>query len=161
MKNKATAKTTYAPIYDRVRENTSEEVNMHIDRETEAHVYGFAARSKEEITQRIEELDQEWDMERLLETNAAILALFGLGMAAAQSKKWLILPGVVFSFFLQHAVQGWCPPVPAFRHLGVRTRQEIDREKYALKVLRGDFEGVSTALDTSIIPEVVMASVSR
>ncbi len=37
------------------------------------------------------------------------------------------------------AVQEWCPPVPVFRRLGVRTCQEIDEEKYALKILRGDF----------------------
>lgn len=83
-------------------------------------------------------------MERALETNASTLALFGLGMAAAHSRKWLVLPGVIFSFFLQHAVQGWCPPVPVFRRLGVRTCSEIGRERYALKVLRGDFEGIST-----------------
>jgi hypothetical protein len=33
--------------------------------------------------------------------------------------------------------------VPVFRRLGVRTRQEIEREKYALKALRGDFDGVA------------------
>ena len=51
-----------------------------------------------------------------------------------------MLPGIVLPFLFQHAVQGWCPPVPVLRRLGVRTREEIDREKYALKVLRGDFE---------------------
>jgi hypothetical protein len=30
--------------------------------------------------------------------------------------------------------------------MGVRTRAEIDREKYALKFLRGDFEGVNAAI---------------
>ena len=29
------------------------------------------------------------------------------------------------------------------RRLGVRTRKEIDREKYALKALRGDFADVA------------------
>ena len=29
------------------------------------------------------------------------------------------------------------------RRLGVRTREEIDRERYALKALAGDFEGVT------------------
>jgi len=48
----------------------------------------------------------------------------------------------VLSFLFQHAVQGWCPPVPVFRRMGVRTRKEIDREKYALKALRGDFDGL-------------------
>jgi hypothetical protein len=41
---------------------------------------------------------------------------------------------------VQHTVQGWCPPVPLFRALGFRTRKEIEREKYTLKILRGDFE---------------------
>ena len=82
-------------------------------------------------------------MERLLETNASALAGVGVGLAAATgSRKWLILPGIVLSFLFQHAVQGRCPPVPVFRRLGVRTREEIDRERYALKALRGDFRDV-------------------
>jgi hypothetical protein len=46
----------------------------------------------------------------------------------------------VFAFFAQHALQGWCPPVPVMRRLGVRTAREIERERYALKALRGDFD---------------------
>lgn len=125
---------------DRVRANTSEEVNRRIDLGIDAGVREYARRSPEDITRRIDELDREWDMERLLETNASALALTGLVLGVTHSKRWLIVPGVVMSFLLQHAVQGWCPPVPLFRRLGVRTREEIDREKYALKVLRGDFE---------------------
>jgi hypothetical protein len=44
--------------------------------------------------------------------------------------------------FLQHAVQGWCPPVPIFRRLGIRTQTKIDHERYALKVLRGDIKKI-------------------
>lgn len=83
-------------------------------------------------------------IERLLDMNASALAGVGVGLAVATgSRKWLILPGVVLSLLFQHAVQVWCPPVSVFRRLGVRTRKEIDREKYALKALRGDFEGVA------------------
>lgn len=124
---------------DRVRANTSAEVNRRIDREIESRVRDYGQRSGDEITRRIEELDREWDMERLLETNASVVAFTGLVLGVTHSKKWLIVPGIVLPFLFQHAVQGWCPPVPVFRRLGVRTREEIDREKYALKVLRGDF----------------------
>jgi hypothetical protein len=124
---------------DRVRANTSEETNRQIDRDIDARVREYAQRSPDDITRRIDELDREWDMERLLETNASALAFTGLVLGVAHSKKWLIVPGIVLPFLFQHAVQGWCPPVPVFRRLGVRTRKEIDREKYALKVLRGDF----------------------
>lgn len=125
---------------DRVRANTSQEVNRQIDDDSADRVHEYAKRSHDEITDRINELDREWDMERLLETNASALAFTGLVLGLTRSKKWLIVPGIVLPFLFQHAVQGWCPPVPVFRRFGVRTRKEIDREKYALKVLRGDFE---------------------
>ncbi|HEU4478437.1 MAG TPA: hypothetical protein VFR80_07955 [Pyrinomonadaceae bacterium] len=129
---------------DRVRANTSEEINRRIDQDSEARIREYSTRSRSDITRRIEELDREWDMERLLETNASAIAFTGLALGLTHSKKWLIVPGIVLPFLFQHAVQGWCPPVPVFRRLGVRTREEIDREKYALKVLRGDFERVQS-----------------
>lgn len=129
---------------DRVRANTDEEVNRQIDRDIDLRVREYAAGGPAEITRRIGELDREWDMERLLETNASAIAFTGLLLGVAHSKRWLIVPGIVLPFLFQHAVQGWCPPVPLFRRLGVRTRKEIDREKYALKVLRGDFDKVES-----------------
>lgn len=128
---------------DRVRANTSDEINARLDREMRARLDYYKTADNWEIEQRIEELEREWDIERVLEANAASLALAGLTLGVAHSKKWLFVPFVVGSFLLQHAVQGWCPPVPVFRRLGVRTRREIDEEKYALKVFRGDFDAVS------------------
>jgi hypothetical protein len=124
---------------DRVREHTSEEVNRSIDEQTELRIAEYAGQDRSELTRRINELEGEWDMERYLEMNASALAFTGLVLGATVNKRWLALPGVVLPFLFQHAVQGWCPPVPVFRRLGVRTRKEIEREKYALKVLRGDF----------------------
>jgi hypothetical protein len=137
---------------DRVRANTSEEINRRLDRELAARVRGYEEKSSGEISSRIDELDREWDMERWLETNASAIAFTGLVLGVTHSKKWLFLPGIVLPFLFQHAVQGWCPPVPVLRRLGVRTREEIDREKYALKVLRGDFEqsGPSPSADTAL-----------
>jgi hypothetical protein len=57
-------------------------------------------------------------------------------------RRLFLLPAIVAGFLLQHALQGWCPPVPLFRHLGFRTAAEIDEERYALKALRGDFRNV-------------------
>jgi hypothetical protein len=131
-----------AGIPDRVRESTDSKANEQIDRNTQACLQRFANASPEESTAHINELNREWDMERRLQANASILALSGVILGATVSKKWLVIPGIVFSFFLQHAIQGWCPPVPVFRRMGVRTAKEIDREKYALKALRGDFNSV-------------------
>ena len=129
---------------DRVRANTAIEINEKIDRQITETVRFYSGMSEDKITQRIHDLEREWDMERLLETNASALAFTGLVLGVIRNKKWLFLPGIVLPFLLQHAVQGWCPPVPLFRRLGVRTREEIEREKFALKALRGDFEEIDS-----------------
>lgn len=128
---------------DRVRAHTAPEVNRHIDEAAEDRVRQYAGASSDEIGRRIEELEREWDTERVLETNASALAFAGLVGAVVSDRKWLVLPAVVLPFLFLHAVQGWCPPLPILRRLGVRTRGEIDAEKYALKALRGDFQDVT------------------
>jgi hypothetical protein len=82
-------------------------------------------------------------VERVLGANAALLSLTGLVFGFA-NRKLLVVPAVVAGFLLLHALQGWSPPVPLFRRLGVRTQAEIEAERYALKALRGDFQGVDT-----------------
>jgi hypothetical protein len=124
---------------DRVRKNTAESVNRRIDEQIARDVAHYANGSGEQISRRIAELEREWDIERILEMNASALAFTGLALGLTHNKKWFIVPGIVLPFLFQHAVQGWCPPIPVLRRLGVRTREELDREKYALKALRGDF----------------------
>ena len=125
----------------RVAEQTTPEVNRRIRREMEERIAYFAARSHE-IGARLATLDREWDVERTLEANAATLAFAGVVLGAAADRRWLLLPAAVTAFLLQHATHGWCPPRPVLRRLGFRTRTEIDRERYALKALRGDFDGL-------------------
>ena len=55
-------------------------------------------------------------------------------------------------FMLQHALQGWCPPLPVLRRMGVRTAAEIHQEIIALRILRGDF------LERVEYPENALAS---
>src|SRR5437016_676120 len=100
----------------RVRSNTDESINQHIRAQTEKNVAYFSAHP-EQIEQRLHELDEEWDVERALETASSCISLFGLLMSIARGKRWLILPLAVQGFFLQHALQGWCPPLPALRRM--------------------------------------------
>ncbi len=130
------------PGGDRVRESTDPQVVERRDAETEAHVRRYRDASVAQLTRRIGEVERESDIERLLAVNASVLALTGLGAGTFVDRRFLAVPAVVLAFLLQHGVQGWCPPLPVFRRLGYRSRQEIDAEKYALKVLRGDFDAV-------------------
>ena len=117
---------------DHVREVSPESTNERIDREMRQNLRHYAKASPEDIRKRIAELDKEWDVERTLELNASAIAFTGVILAATVNKKWLILPGIVTAFLAQHAIQGWCPPLPVIRAFGIRTRKEIDQERYAL-----------------------------
>ena len=123
---------------ERVPAHTAEEINRQIQRQTDERVRRFAA-NPAGINYRLRELDEEWDIERVLEANAASIAFTGTVLAATVHKRWLMLPALVTGFLFQHAVQGWCPPVPILRRWGYRTAREIDEERVALKALRGDF----------------------
>jgi hypothetical protein len=129
---------------DRVRQHTAESVNQHIDDTIAVTVHEYASRSNVEINQRLGQLDREWDIERWLQVNASSLALIGVGLGIGVDKRWFALTTGVLGFLLLHATQGWCPPLPMLRRMGVRTRDEINRERFALKYLRGDFAGVRT-----------------
>jgi hypothetical protein len=131
---------------ERVTSQTDEQVNQQISRMTEANIAYFA-RHPEEIDRRLAELDEEWDIERTLQANAATISLVGATFGLLFGRKWVILPAVVAGFLLQHSLQGWCPPLPIFRRLGVRTVREIDQERYALKALRGDFREIDSDAD--------------
>ena len=74
---------------DRVRHSTAPEVNHEIDRRTNSNIQRYANSSEEAIHERIEELDQEWDIERALEVNASTLALTGLVLGVTVDRKWL------------------------------------------------------------------------
>ena len=134
---------------NRVPRHTTAEVNAEILRQTERSIAFHSRAGAAAIDQRLRELDEEWDIERTLEANAATVSLVGLALGATISKRWFLLPGAVSLFLLQHALQGWCPPLEVFRRLGVRTAAEIDYERYALKAIRGDFANLSVLASVS------------
>jgi hypothetical protein len=127
---------------DRVREHTAADVNARLDDEMRDRLFNDSTLSDRDLSARIDALDREWDIERYLEVLSPALALVGVGLGIRGHRRGLLLSGIVLSLLLQHAVQGWCPPLAVLRRRGVRTRREIEEERYALKALRGDFSGL-------------------
>lgn len=116
----------------RVSENTARAVNDKIQFDTDRNIAYYSQLDASDIDQRLEELDREWDIERILETNAASITIASFVLGAISNRKWFALSGLVGCFLLQHAVQGWCPPLPILRRLGFRTPEEIEQERRAL-----------------------------
>lgn len=125
------------PTARRVEWNTCGRVNEGIWAKTEKHIE--RALECGDLNAALARLDWEWDTERVLETNAAVLLLGSLALGVWRDRRWLWLTGGVAAFLLDHALRGWCPPLPVIRALGVRTTGEIGAERAALKALRGDF----------------------
>lgn len=137
---------------DRVPVHTDPSINEQIHADIRARVRSLAE-NPAAIPARLKELNEEWDIERAIEANASTLAFVGVALGFFVHPYWLILPALVTGFLFQHAVQGWCPPVPILRQLGFRTVHEIESERYALKALLGDF------VDAEQSPQKALAAV--
>jgi hypothetical protein len=140
------------PIPEHIPEQSRSKVKDRIHGRTLHDVSRFVGADPFFIDERIRELEREWDVERMLQANAAGVALAGIALGISVDRKFLALPALAAAFLLQHAIRGWSPPTPALRRLGIRTGKEIRDEIIALRILRGDFlEHVET-------PERALAS---
>ena len=137
---------------DRVPDHTAEHINRQIIQDTEASIHAHSG-APDTIAARLQALEQEWDIERAIEANASTLAFIGVLLGYFVHPYWLILPGLVMGFLFQHAIQGWCPPIPVLRRLGFRTATEIEAERQSLKILRGDYAGLEG--DRARIPTIL------
>src|SRR5688572_20174160 len=97
---------------DRVRQHTDEDRLTELDRAARARIADLCDAPPRVLSERIERLERETDIERALEINAATLALSGLALGVLVNRKLLAIPAVVLAFLLQHGIQGWCPPLP-------------------------------------------------
>jgi hypothetical protein len=117
---------------DRVRRHTSAPVNLKIDRLTRAVIEDCATGGRDMIVTRLKELDREWDVDRALMANFAVIGGVTLALSERHHENWKYLFRAQLGFLLMHAVVGWCPPLPVFRRLGFRTAKEIGVERMAL-----------------------------
>jgi hypothetical protein len=99
------------------------------------------------IEDRLAELESEWSAGRVTKVVIGVLLVVGFALTAISNPWWLILPAIGGLFLLQYLFsrRSWLGKV--FQEMGFRTSSEIDQEKMALKVLRGDFRSLPTLLD--------------
>ena len=103
---------------DRVRAQTPPELLQKIDARIEEQIRFYATQPPEVISRRIRELDEEWDIDRLLETSASGLAIGSL-LLAMVNRKWLLITVAALGVLFQHSTKGWSVSAPC---AVVRTR---------------------------------------
>lgn len=125
----------FSPTTIKVNLHTKPEINEKIQRKTRFNIEEYKSKSEEEIKERIRELDYEWDTERALETNFALIVVITAILGLFGKRIWFLISGIAGFFMIQHAFQGWCPPLSILRRCGIRTAAEIIEEKESLKRL--------------------------
>ncbi|NMO14978.1 hypothetical protein HPC49_15925 [Pyxidicoccus fallax] len=127
---------------DAVRSHTPLLVNRRIDEHVEACVRHMAEQGdRAEMSRYLERLEREWDMSRALTVGASVASGLGL-LLGRRAGTWRVLSAVATGLLLQQGLFGFGPLSGLLRLMGVRTRREIDLEKFAIKALRGDFERI-------------------
>jgi hypothetical protein len=119
-------------VADRIRQSTALYIQERIDADLIARVGEYAESTPEQLSRRLLELEREWSIERVLTLQSSATALTGILLGSVR-RRWLLLSLATSAFLMQHALQGWCPPLALFRRLGVRTAAEIHYERDRLR----------------------------
>lgn len=91
------------------------------------------AGGRDAISERLQELEDEWTMEGTFETCACVVGGVTFVLGLMVDDRWLLLPLVLSLLLLQQTLQGWCPLLPLMRGLGFRTEREIHCERHTLR----------------------------
>ncbi len=129
------------PTPDRARRHTAHSVLRRIDDDTLDHLMEVETKP-DTAGRRLDALDREWDIDRTIEAEAATMGLIGLALGVFIRPVFLAVPATVGAAVFLFGARGIYPLLPIFRRLGIRTAREIERERYAVKALRGDFDAV-------------------
>jgi len=122
----------------RVEQNTSAALNRRFEAQLKETISRYEGADRNAIDQRLRELDKEWNIERFIETEAPMTIALGIALGALNDRKWFVVSAFAAGMVLLHNIQGWYPLLPILRRMGFRSQYEIEQERNALRVLRGD-----------------------
>jgi hypothetical protein len=117
------------------------------EKELPTRLAKIAANGPAAIDQRLHELECEWTTGRLVKASSGVLLIAGLALAAFVSPWWLILPAIAGVVLAQYLF--FCRSVftDLFAAAGFRSGAEIENERIALRILRGDFRHLPTVFE--------------
>ena len=107
---------------------------------TSTNYFTQFGRNPEAIQNRIQELEKEWDLERVYELNSTFSELDGTLLGKILNKNHTKLPFSTITVLTQEKGESWNAPISHFKSLGYRSAEEIEAEKQALKALKEEIE---------------------
>ena len=118
----------------------------------EQHLHRIAEGGHESVADRINQLDEEWSAGQLTKAAAGALVVGGLALVR-RHPVFALLPAAGALALAQSASgrKSWLSAV--FCQLGYRGRAEIEKERLALRTLRGDFRHLPSLHDLRAEPD--------
>lgn len=141
-------------------ETVNQEADISLEHATEKEIeiqenLNYYYNNQQAIDYRLFELDQELDVETYMQMQTSALSISGVILSLTNGKKWLLLPLLSSVIQLANLFKKEELYKLISTRLNIRTRDEIEKEKYALKAIRGDFKYL---LD---VPNVVWNAVNK
>jgi len=98
----------------------------------------------EAISKRLEQLDGEWSIGRVVKAAMGVTVLAGVALGILVHPYWFALAAAPGLFMLQYMFTQRSILGDMLHSFGVRHGSEIDSERVALRALRGDFQKLPT-----------------
>lgn len=112
-----------------------------------ARVSCVAEQGTQAITDRLAQLEREWTTGRLVKATTGVALMAGLALTALGNPWWLLLVAAAGVILVQY----WFFPhswlAEGYQRLGFRSGGQIEDERLALRVLRGDFRHLPTVAE--------------
>ena len=118
----------------------------------EQHLHKIAEGGHESVADRLSQLDEEWSAGQLTKAAAGVLVAGGI-VLARRHPLFALLPAAGALALAQSASgrKSWLSSL--FNQWGYRGRAEIERERLALRTLRGDFRHLPSLHDLRAEPD--------
>ena len=118
----------------------------------EQHLHKIAEGGHESVTERLSQLDEEWSAGQLTKAAAGGLVVGGL-LLARRHPLFALLPAAGAVALAQSASgrKSWLSSL--FCRCGYRGRSDIEKERLALRTLRGDFRHLPSLHDLRADPD--------
>lgn len=129
-----------------------------LNRLTEHNIHVYSMQSRDAINRHIQELENEWSIERIIETAASVLAIVGIALGTFASPWFLILPAIICTFFLAHAVFRFCPALSMLQNRSTRTNCQINSETFAMKAMRSDDASLPADSDKAALADRIIVA---
>ncbi|MGB3586222.1 MAG: hypothetical protein WBA23_06760 [Tunicatimonas sp.] len=97
------------------------------------------------ISHRIDQLERETSLEKIIENSSVVLSLSGIILTFVSNRRWLLLSLLASGLFFLKKAPKDNQIQQLLQNQGYRSEKEIQRERQILQALRGDYDAIGAS----------------